>query len=165
MGRYRDSGVAVGVGDGSQTSIEQDVYENTVGSIEDDIAEQAKLVRELEAQGAKFNELDMLFAARDPTGQIVWLEKGNSGAGLEHIERRHAKDFESKFGIAKKDIPAFIRKVVRSGTMVSDVTTIRGGRKAVQRIYEHQGERFLLVAQGSNGFIVTAYPVKKPKGK
>lgn len=168
MGRYSDSGTTVGVGAGSQTSMSQSVYADAVNSIESGIAKQVEreaLIQELERNGIKFTKEAVVFILRDQTGQIVWLERGNSGAGLEHIAQRHAKDFESKFGISKSEIPNFIQQVVRSGTMVSNTTSVRNGRETVQKIYEYQGERYLLIGQGSNGFIVTAYPVKKPKGQ
>lgn len=43
------------------------------------------LKSELRSNNIKFNEADMVFIARDKTGQIVWLENGNSSAGLTHI--------------------------------------------------------------------------------
>ena len=47
---------------------------------------------------------DMVFITRDATGQVVWLESGNSGAGLEHIlhgngtTKGHAGDFKKALG-------------------------------------------------------------------
>ena len=43
------------------------------------------LKKELRNSNIKFNEKDMVFITRDKTGQIFWLENGNSSAGLKHI--------------------------------------------------------------------------------
>ena len=69
------------------------------------------LITELKEKGIKFTEKDIIFITRDKTGQIVWLEKGNSSAGLEHI--------------------------------------LNGN-----------GKYCVMTGIGSNGFIVTAYPVE-----
>ena len=60
---------------------------------------------ELETAGVKFTKEDVLFVTKDKTGQLVWLEKGNQRAGLEHILNGsgntggHAADFERAFGL------------------------------------------------------------------
>lgn len=166
MGRYNDSGLADGVGPGRQTSIFQDTYAVAVKEAEKHLAEiieREALIQELEDANVKFTKEDIVFIIRDPTGQIVWLEKGNSSVGLKHILARHAKHFEKKYGIQSSDIPSYIQEVVRSGKMISNTVSVRKGRETIQKIYEYQGERYLLIAQGTNGFIVSAYPVKRPK--
>ena len=47
--------------------------------------ETAELIKELEKNRIKFNKKDIIFITKDGTGQTLWLEKGNSSAGLEHI--------------------------------------------------------------------------------
>ena len=51
-------------------------------------------IQELRNRGEKFNEEKIVFITKDATGQIIWLEKGNNLAGLEHIMQRHEKDFK-----------------------------------------------------------------------
>ena len=62
---------------------------------------ESQLIAELEEKGTKFTKEDVLFITKDKTGQTVWLEKGNSGAGLKHIEQRHEQDFLRKQNIHK----------------------------------------------------------------
>ena len=53
-------------------------------------AEKMSFIQELRNRGEKFNEEKMEFISKDATGQIIWLEKGNNFAGLEHIMQRHS---------------------------------------------------------------------------
>jgi len=108
MGRSKNSGLSLGAY--GQTSI--DNYE-----LDGKLKEQAKsvianssqsvnnLVSEddyklLDDAKVKYNKNDVLFVTRDSSGQLVWLEKGNPSAGLEHIlngdgkSGGHASQFE-----------------------------------------------------------------------
>ena len=58
-------------------------------------------IQELRNRGEKVNEEKIVFITKDATGQIIWLEKGNNLAGLEHIMQRHEKDFKKALGIDK----------------------------------------------------------------
>lgn len=91
--------------------------------------------------------------------QRVWLEKGNSYAGLEHIMQRHAKDFEEKYNISKKDIPDFLYRVVTNGQVVSNKIKIIKDHKNYERIYKYQDQYYVLAGIGDNGFLVSAYPI------
>lgn len=120
---------------------------------------------ELEAAGVKFTKEDVLFVTKDKTGQLVWLEKGNQRAGLEHILNGsgntggHAADFERAFGLSKAQIPAFLEKVISKGKIVSTITKLVNGKPGFERIYEYDGKHFVLAGIGTNGFIVSAYPI------
>ena len=74
---------------------------------EEDVLIDPELVRELKKKGVKFNEADLLFVTKDSSGEIVFLEKGNPGAGLEHIILRHEKDFLKAYNIKKENIHVF----------------------------------------------------------
>ncbi len=119
-----------------------------------------KLLGELIKSGAKVTVEDIVFITRDKTGQIVWLEKGNSDAGLEHIVLRHAKDFENAVGILVGDIPSFLENVITNGEVVFN--DIDSDRKNVgyTKIYEYNDKKYILTGVGLNGFLVSAYPVK-----
>ena len=64
-------------------------------------AEKMSFIQELRNRGEKFNEEKMEFISKDATGQIIWLEKGNNIAGLEHIMQRHEEDFREALGVDK----------------------------------------------------------------
>ena len=84
------------------------------------------LKSELRSNNIKFNEADMVFIARDKTGQIVWLENGNSSAGLTHIldgkdgSPGHAKDFERAFGVQRQNVGSYLKEVIKNGSVVSN---------------------------------------------
>lgn len=105
----------------------------------------------------------------DSDFMIVWLEKGNSTAGLEHIVNGngrtsgHAKDFERAFGVSKAQIPNYLNKVISQGEIVKNSLIKRGNRECFERIYYYEGKHYVVTGIGTNGFIVSAYP-KKMKG-
>lgn len=128
-----------------------------------------KLIDELIQNNVKISVDDVVFITRDKSNQIVWLEKGNSMAGLEHIlngdgrKPGHANDFEKAFGISRDQIPEYLNKVISYGTIVSDQLVQKGNSKGFERIYYYEGKHYVVTGIGTNGFIVSAYP-KKMKG-
>ncbi len=128
-----------------------------------------RLIDELIQDNVKISVDDVVFITRDKSNQIVWLEKGNSAAGLEHIlngdgkKPGHANDFEKAFGILRDQIPEYLNKVISNGTIVSNQLVQRGINKGFERIYYYEGKHYVVTGIGTNGFIVSAYP-KKMKG-
>ena len=118
-------------------------------------------IQELRNRGEKFNEEKIVFITKDATGQIIWLEKGNNLAGLEHIIQRHSEHFEKAFGFKQEQIPNFLEDVITHGTIISNKITMRNGREGFERIYERSGNYYILAGIGSNGFIVSARPAQK----
>ena len=91
---------------------------------------------------------------------IIFLERGNSKAGLQHIWERHHQDFKNLAkGITKEsDLSAYIyntMKLGHSGTWgYQKCTKIKtGGFEVVYIVHE---KLYLHVVFGGNGFIVTA---------
>lgn len=131
--------------------------------------EMNRLIKELESKGVKFCKEDIVFITKDKTGQTVWLEKGNSFAGLEHIVNGngrtsgHAQDFEKAFGISKDQIAYYLSKVISQGEIVRNNMVKRGNKECFERIYYYEGKHYVVTGIGTNGFIVSAYP-KKMKG-
>ena len=119
------------------------------------------LFAELDANGVKYTKENVLFIARDATGQIVWLETGNKLAGLEHIIARHAGDFKRAFDLSEEQIAAYLENVVRYGKVVSNKIVTRNGRKGFEREYDYQGKHYVITGIGLNGFMVSAYPKSK----
>ena len=140
--------------------------DGTKGARDNLTAQEAALIKDLEEKGIKFTKEDIVFITKDGTGQTVWLEKGSPSAGLEHIlngngtSSGHASEFEKAFGISKEQIPSFLRNVISNGRIVSNTIKVVNGRKGFERIYYYDGKHYVLTGIGTNGFIVTAYPIE-----
>lgn len=141
-----------GLGDiGTEPTLENSVYENTVNEIQKEL-----LISELDAKGIKYTKADIVFIVKDKKGRIVWLEKGNTKAGLQHILDAHEKDFSNK-GISKNEIPYLLLKALSEG---KDTGKIQG-RFPGRPIYEvkfHGNVFSVAITVSSNGFIVGANP-------
>lgn len=125
------------------------------------LAEKRSFIEELRNRGEKFNEKNMEFITKDATGQIIWLEKGSSTAGLEHITQRHENDFKDALGIDKSQIPNFLENIITHGEIVSNRIVSRKGRQSFERKYKYNNKYYILTGIGSNGFVVSAYPTTK----
>ena len=87
--RSSNGGLAYGTNGNPQTNIMQETYAVKMAENEARLkaeADAAPLIdqshlAEMEASGVKFTRKDVIFTARDSTGQIVWLEKGSKTAG------------------------------------------------------------------------------------
>ncbi len=162
MGKTSRSGLGVGTGSSPQGSLSQ-------GSVDSKVKELTKkcMIDQLTKAGVKFNPDDVLFVTKDKTGQLVWLEKGNKAAGLEHIlygdgrSRGHASDFKKAFGLDSNQVAGYLQKVITYGSIVSNTVKPVGNRMGFERIYSYQGNYYIVTGIGSNGFIVSAYPHKK----
>jgi len=87
---------------------------------------------------------------RMSNGKLVWLETGNATAGLTHITTRHAGHFAAR-GIT--DIPSFLHRTLQT-------SPINTGIKASRPFAEFSvSGNMYRVAHGTNGFIVTFYPI------
>lgn len=165
-----DSGLAHGTIGSPQTSLDQGEYAEQVrenerqlkAAIATDELIDEELVHALEQSKEKFAREDMVFITRDKTGQIIWLEQGNSLAGLEHITKRgHDKELAKAFGVAESDVIKFLRDVVKNGDVVSNRIRKVGNRDGYERVYDYGGRYVVLTAIGLNGFLVSAFPVKR----
>ena len=105
---------------------------------------------ELAASGVKYNPENVVMITKTPEGKLLWLEEGNSKAGLKHIVDGHAVDFKAK-GI--KDIPAFLNEVLKTIPTKSGV-----GKNGPFAEYLINDTKYR-VAYGTNGFIVSFYPI------
>ncbi len=171
--RSSNGGLAYGTSGNPQTHIMQETYAAKVAENEARIREFASqqmidesLLAELERGGVKFTREDMLFVTRDKTGQIVWLEKGNAGAGMGHIKSRgHDEQIAKAFNIPKHEVEAYLRKVVTQGSIVENELKPIGNRMGYERVYHYEGEYCIIAGVGTNGFIVSAYPYRPRKEK
>ena len=129
----------------------------------------SQLIQELKDNNIKFSEKDMRFIAKDKTGQTIWLESGNSNAGLKHIldgngtTKGHADDFQKAFGISRSEVPTYLESVITNGTVVSNKLKPIGKRMGYERTYYYNGNYHVVTGIGTNGFIVSAYPKRMRK--
>ncbi|WP_277749120.1 VENN motif pre-toxin domain-containing protein [Serratia plymuthica] len=111
------------------------------------------LFKEMTTQGIKFTPENVVGAAKDSSGKIIFLEKGNSKAGLQHIVKEHGSQF-SQIGVSEARIPDVVMKAVTDGKIVGYQGTGTG-----RPIYETMinGKKYnIAVTVGNNGFIVGA---------
>lgn len=119
--------------------------------------ETAALLRELAESGIRHTPEDIVcIARRAADGKIIFIENGNSRAGLRHILERHAGDFAGH-GFSSDEIPDIVIKAATEGRPA--------GFQRTRPVYEIEtkGNRYrIAVTLGSNGFVVGANPVSYP---
>ena len=117
------------------------------------------LLKQLVDSNVKINLKEVVFTTKDSSGQVIWLEKGNQDAGLTHI-MKHESDFVTKHNISKGQLTPHLKNVVSKGKLVSSRTvTLENGRNGLEKIYLYKGKYYTLGAIGTNGFIVSMYPI------
>ncbi|WP_178087271.1 DUF637 domain-containing protein [Pseudomonas sp. C27(2019)] len=111
-----------------------------------------KLLSELPA-GTKVASDNLIDIRKLPDGRIVWLETGNSKAGLQHIIGEHGKEFVQR-GIKESQIPEVLLTALQQDKIVG-----YQGRGTGRPIYEFDYEgkvHRLAITVGNNGYIVGA---------
>ena len=109
-----------------------------------------KLLDELAESGVKYNLNDVIAVTKTVDGKLVWLEKGNEQSGLKHIVNSHAINFSDR---EITDIPAFLNRVVSTNPIKTG-----SNAKGLFAEYVVNGNKYR-VAYGTNGYIVSFYPV------
>ncbi|CAI1087811.1 hemagglutinin repeat-containing protein [Serratia quinivorans] len=118
------------------------------------------LFKEMTAQGIKFTPENVVGAAKDSSGKIVFLEKGNSKAGLQHIVGEHKKDF-ANIGVSEAKIPSVVMKAVTEGKIVGYQG--KGTGRPIYEIVINGETHRLAITVSSNGFVVGANPAGRLK--
>ncbi|HHT0380204.1 TPA: hypothetical protein ACTW5H_005057 [Raoultella planticola] len=111
------------------------------------------LFNEMTTQGIKFTPENVVSAAKDSSGKIIFLEKGSSKAGLQHIVESHGSQF-AQIGVSEARIPDIVMKAVTDGKIVG-----YQGNGTGRPIYETMinGKKYnIAVTVGNNGYIVGA---------
>ena len=157
MGKTSKSGLGIGVGSSPQGSITQSDFDNKIK----ELLTKDEMLKQLIVAKVKFNADDVLFVTNDKSGQLIWLEKGNDNAGLNHILKKHSDDFFAKHNVSKDNIASHINEIVTNGNIEYARVTKRGNRKGIEKLYSHNGKYYLLTGAGTNGFMVSAYPIKE----
>ena len=112
-------------------------------------------MHELATSGVKYNSKDVVAVTKTPNGKLVWLENGNSQAGLYHI-LNHSDEFETK-GISQNQLPEFLINALNKGKVVG-YQGKGNGRPIYEINFNGQTQR-VAITTGNNGFIVGANPV------
>ncbi|WP_257204961.1 hypothetical protein [Shouchella clausii] len=118
----------------------------------------AELLDELESSGIKYNPDEVMAITKTANGKLVWLEKGNSNAGFEHV-MRHADEFAVK-GIKSNEIPDLLMEALTKGKVVGTQGR-RNSRPIYEVVFNGQKQR-VAITVGNNGFIVGANPKSLP---
>ncbi|WP_329136586.1 hypothetical protein OG552_25130 [Streptomyces sp. NBC_01476] len=113
-------------------------------------------IADLIESGVKFSEEDLVATGRAADGRVVFLEKGNSRAGLTHIIERHGAEFEQR-GIGSADLPGFIINAVTKGKVVGYQG--KGTGRPIYELEYNGSPQRVAVTVGNNGFVVGANPV------
>jgi len=79
------------------------------------------LLDELANSGVKYNPDDVVTVVKNSDGNLMWLENGNSKAGLQHIMERHADDFAAQ-GV--NDIPGLLEDVLSTNPIKTGIFCI-----------------------------------------
>lgn len=124
-------------------------------------------IEEMKKKGVNFTEENVVMTVKDREGNLMWLETGDTNAGLIHIlygngqKPGHADDFKNAFGASISNVPTIMKSIISSGVLVSNKERLLpSGRTGIERIYSVDGKHYLLTGVGTNGFIVTAHPVE-----
>ena len=144
----------------SAISEEDQKFKDTVGKLNNvtegtgDVVKNLKpqnLMDELAQSGVKFNPDDVVTVVKTPDSKLLWLENGDSASGLQHIVDGHAADFANR-GI--NDIPGFLSRTLQE-------TPVKAGINKAGPYAEYliDGRKYR-VAYGTNGYIVSFYPLK-----
>jgi filamentous hemagglutinin len=113
------------------------------------------LLDELTANGVKFTRENVIATTRSPDGKVVFLETGNSKAGLQHIIEEHGSQF-AQMGVSEAQIPGVVMRAISEGKLVG----YQGsglGRPIYELNVNGQTQR-IAVTVGDNGFVVGANP-------
>lgn len=121
------------------------------------------LLKDLVNSGVKISPKDVVFATKDKSGQTVWLEKGNDSSGLQHIQK-HTDQFVEKHNIQAKHLTSHLKNVIKKGKIVSTTQKrLSNGRIGLEKIYLYKGKYYTIGGVGTNGYIVSMYPVNGGK--
>lgn len=157
MGKTSNSGFGVGTGTSPQGNISQSNYETKVN----ELSRRADMLKPLIEAKVKFNADEVQFVTKDKSGQIIWLETGNDNAGLNHILKKHADDFSTKHNVSKENVVSHIKNIISEGNIEYSRIIKRGTREGIEKLYSYNGKYYLLSGIGTNGFVVSAYPIKE----
>jgi len=155
MGKSSKNGLGTGIGSSPQISISQNNYNNKVNMLSD----KDKMLKKLDDLGVKYTAKNVIFVVNDKSGQTVWLENGNEDSGFNHI-LKHSNDFLSKHGVKTEHLKEHIKNIITNGEVLySNKKLLKNGKIGLEKIYLYKNKYYVLGAIGTNGFIVSMYPL------
>lgn len=98
---------------------------------------------------------ELTATTRNSSGKVVFLETGNSKAGLQHIVEEHGSQF-AQMGLSEAQIPGVVMKAVSEGKLVGYQGS-GSGRPIYELNINGQPQR-IAVTVSDNGFVVGANP-------
>jgi len=121
-----------------------------------------RLISELSALGIKFDEQALRLITKDLDGKILFLEKGTSSAGLQHILERHWNSSElMRFFNTQEEMISSIFNAIKNNKYLTKQVVIQNGREGLEYTYKIAttgGDRVFKLGVGTNGYIVTFFP-------
>jgi len=114
-----------------------------------------------EEEGEQMGE----FVVKNKNDFIIFLEEGNSNAGLQHIIERHWNDKElMKYFSSQNDMKDKLFKTIKDKSYLTKNIVPMNGKNNLEFTLEiilsdGKNKNFLL-ATGDNGYIVTFHPIK-----
>lgn len=99
----------------------------------------------------KFNENEVIFVIKDKNNKPIWLETGNSSAGLKHIIKEHDEEFLAN-GIKDDEIRIILHKALTEG----EIIRVQGKNRNVYKVVYNLREYKIAISISSNDFIVGA---------
>ncbi len=120
------------------------------------------LIAELRIAGINFTEADLKLITKDFDRKILFLEKGSSSAGFQHIIERHWNSAElMRFFNSQEEMIQKIYSTIKNDKYLTKEIVTRNGREGLEYTFEiivNTGKRTFKFGVGSNGYIVTFYP-------
>ena len=109
-----------------------------------------ELLDELAKSNVKHNPEKVIAVVKTVDDKLLWLEQGNHTSGLVHIWERHANDFAVQ---DVTDIPQLLFDILKT-------SPVKTGSNAKGFFADYIfNENTYRVAYGTNGYIVTFYPI------
>jgi hypothetical protein len=117
------------------------------------------------AAGIKFTEADLKFISKNKDNFILFLEKGNPNAGLQHIIQRHWNDKElMKYFSSQDEMVEKLFNTIKNESYLTKTMVPMNGKNNLEFTYEillsNGSKKNFLLATGDNGYIVTFHPIK-----
>ena len=146
-------------GSAKELEVTTEVVVKNAGEIENLINK--ALIQELKEKGVKFTEENLKFITKNVDGIIIFLEKGSTKSGLEHIIKGKWNgkiDFQDLFNGKIEEMVENMYKAIKNEKYIKKIIDSSGRISYIYKIQTTKGLREFKIAVGSNGYIVTFFP-------
>jgi hypothetical protein len=114
------------------------------------------LINESASKGIKVTPENVIATTRSANGQIIFLETGNSKAGLQHIVAEHKNDF-ANIGVSETQIPKVLMRAINENKAIG-YQGVGIGRPIYETTINGQKQKIAITID-DNGYVVGANPV------